>query len=56
MLMCMQMETRSGDEMYRLVLYSIVAAHFCLILGSCGLASLTHLEPLPMLGVHALLH
>ncbi|KAK9826291.1 hypothetical protein WJX74_006140 [Apatococcus lobatus] len=46
-----EMETRSGDEMYRLVLYSIVAAHFCLILGSCGLASLTHLEPLPMLGL-----
>ncbi len=36
--------------MYRLVLYSVVAAHFSLILGSCALASITHLEPLPLLG------
>ncbi len=44
------MEERSEDELYRLVLYSVVAAHFCLILGSCALTSITHLEPLPLLG------
>ncbi|KAK9855451.1 hypothetical protein WJX84_008303 [Apatococcus fuscideae] len=46
-----EMETRSSDDMYRLVLYSVVAAHFSLILGSCALASITHLEPLPLLGL-----